>query len=189
MLKVRRNSMASRRLTPTEQAEAWSVFGEAVEYARVRVYEDAGWTNALPRLHARLARRPAPSADNAVTLGHRVSFPRRLDTAVEATAAGRFADFGWLMHELTHAWQAERIGVRYLLQALQAQVRLGEQVYDYGGEEGLRRATGAGFGLRGFNVEQQAEIARDLYMRRKHGLDVSAWMPFAAELARALPPP
>ena len=189
MLKVRRNSMASRRLTPTEQAEAWSVFGEAVEYARVRVYEDAGWTNALPRLHARLARRPAPSADNAVTLGHRVSFPRRLDTAVEAIAAGRFADFGWLMHELTHAWQAERLGVRYLLQALQAQVRLGEQVYDYGGEEGLRRATGAGFGLRGFNVEQQAEIARDLYMRRKHGLDVSAWMPFAAELARALPPP
>jgi len=181
--------MASRRLTPTEQAEAWTVFGGAVDYVRVRVDEDAGWTNALPRLHARLARRPAPTTDNAVTLGHRVSFPRRLDTTVEAAAAGRFGDFGWLMHELTHAWQAERMGVRYLLQALQSQVRLGERVYDYGGEEALRRATEAGFGLRGFNVEQQAEIARDFYMGRKHGLDVSAWMPVAAELSRAIPAP
>jgi len=181
--------MGSRGLTPTEQAEAWSVFSSALDYARVRVVEDAGWTNALPRLQARLAGRPAPSTDNAVTLGYRVCFPRRLDTTADALAAGRFGDFGWLMHELTHAWQAERMGVRYLLQALQAQMKLGPQVYEYGGESAVRAATAAGKGLAAFNVEQQAEIARDSYMHGRHGLDVSAWMPFAAELSRAIPPP
>lgn len=178
--------MASRGLTPTEQDEARSVFGSALDYARVRVVEDAGWTNTLPRLQARLAGRPSPSIDNAVTLGHRVCFPRRLDTAAEALAAGRFGDFGWLMHELTHAWQAERMGVRYLLQAIQGHVQLGASVYAYGGEDALRRATESGVGLRSFNVEQQGEIARDVYTRRRSGLDVSAWMPFAEELARSI---
>jgi protein-disulfide isomerase-like protein with CxxC motif len=93
------------------------------------------------------------------------------------------------MHELTHAWQAERTGVRYLLQALQAQMKLGPQVYEYGGESAVRAATAAGKTLAEFNVEQQAEIARDFYMHGRHGLDVSAWMPFAAELSRAIPPP
>ena len=177
--------MAWRSLTPTERSEAAIVFGETIDYGRIRVAEDAGWTNALPRLRARLAGNVAPNYDNAITLGHRIHFPRPLDTTPLALSEGRVWDFGWLVHELTHVWQAERIGPRYLWLAIRAQMTDGEAVYDYGGEDGLREAVLAGSGLGGFTVEQQAEIVRDGYLRRRLGLDQSAWDPILDELSRA----
>jgi hypothetical protein len=89
------------------------------------------------------------------------------------------------MHELMHVWQAERIGPRYLWRALLAQLKEGEAVYDYGGEDGLRQAVLAGVGLGGFTVEQQAEVVREGYLRRRLGLDHSAWDPILAELIRS----
>ena len=176
--------MAWRSLTPTERSEAAVVFGETLDYGRIRLTENAGWTNALPRLGARLAGKPVPSYDNAITLGHRIHFPRRLDTTPAARSDGRLRDFGWLMHELMHVWQAERIGPRYLWRALRTQMSDGEAVYDYGGEDGLREAVLAGTGLSGFTVEQQAEIVRDGYLRRRLGQDQSAWDPILGELAQ-----
>lgn len=176
--------MAWRSLTPAERSEAAIVFGETIDYGRIRVTEDAGWTNALPRLRARLAGKPAPTYDNAITLGHRIFFPRRLDTTPPAQSEGRLRDSGWLMHELMHVWQAERIGLRYLWRALRSQISDGEAVYDYGGEDGLREAVLSGSGLSGFTVEQQAEIVRDGYLRRRLGLEHSAWNPILSELAR-----
>jgi hypothetical protein len=169
--------MASRSLTPTEQAEAQLVFGDGLTYGRVRVAESAGWTNALPRIRGWFSGHPLPAADNAVTLGHTTYFPRRLHTTLEALTTGHFGDFAWLIHELTHAWQAERIGARYLTQALSIQLRRKGNVYDYGGEAAVLAAVEAGTYLKAFNVEQQAEIARDYYARRKVGLDTSGWEP------------
>lgn len=177
--------MAWRSLTPTERGESDAVFGEALDYDRIRLTEEAGWTNALPRLRARLAGSPAPDFDNAITLGHRIHFPRRLDTTPAALPENDLRDFGWLMHELMHVWQAERIGPRYLWRALLAQLNEGEAVYDYGGEDGLRQAVLAGVGLGGFTVEQQAEVVREGYLRRRLGLDHSAWDPILAELIRS----
>jgi hypothetical protein len=177
--------MIWRSLTPTERTEASLVFGEALDYDRIRLAEDAGWTNALPRLRAWLAGKPAPTYDNAITLGHRIHFPRRLDTTPQARSEGRVWDFGWLMHELTHVWQSERIGPRYIWRALRAQMSDGAAVYDYGGEDGLREAVLSGSGLGGFSVEQQGEIVRDGYLRRRLGLDESAWTPMLAELTRS----
>ena len=175
--------MPWRSLTPTERAEAAFVFGETLDFSRIRLAENAGWTNALPRLGARLAGKPTPSYDNAITLGHRIHFPRRLDTTPVALSEGRLRDFGWMMHELMHVWQAERIGLRYLWRALRAQLTAGEAVYDYGGEDGLREAVLAGTGLGGFTVEQQAEIVREGYLRLRLGQDQAAWAPFLGELA------
>jgi len=177
--------MAWRGLTPTEHSEAAVIFGETIDYGRIRLAEDAGWTNALPRLRARLAGEPVPTFDNAITLGHRIHFPRRLDTTPAARSEGRLRDFGWLVHELMHVWQAERIGPRYLWRALRAQMTDGEAVYDYGGEDGLREAVLAGSGLGGFTVEQQAEIVRDGYLRLRLGREHSAWDPILGELARS----
>lgn len=175
--------MAWRSLTSIERSEATLVFPEALDLDRVRVAEDARWTNAFPRLWARLRRRERPAYDNAITLGHRICFPRPLATTPQDLADGRWSDFGWLVHELTHVWQAERIGPRYLWRALRAQVRDGDDVYDYGGEDGLREATLSGLGLAGFTVEQQAELARDYYLRRRRGADVEAWAPIVAKLS------
>jgi len=173
--------MATRRLTPTEQTEAQIVFADGLEYARVRVAENAGWTNALPRLRGWFSGHALPAADNAITLGYTAYFPRRLQTTPELLTAGRFGDFAWLIHELTHAWQAERIGARYLAQALGIQLRGKGNVYDYGGEPAVFAAIDSAARLQAFNVEQQAEIARDYYFRRKHGLEVSGWEPLVGE--------
>lgn len=172
--------MASRSLTPTEQTEAHIVFAEGLDYPRVRVAENAGWTNALPRLQGWFSGHALPAADNAITLGYTAYFPRRLQTTPELLAAGRFGDFAWLIHELTHAWQAERIGARYLAQAIAVQLRRKGNVYDYGGEPAVLAAIDSSTGLKAFNVEQQGEIARDYYTRRKQGREVSGWEPLVS---------
>ncbi len=163
--------MSSRRLTPLEEAEARTVFADGILYHRVHIEENAGWTNALPRVHGWLAGHPQPLGDNAIALGHHLFFPRRLRTSLESLAAGDLGDLAWLIHELTHVWQAERIGWRYLGLALWVHLRHRETAYDFGGEPAMMAAMDGRRPLRSFNVEQQAEIARDYYVRRRQGID------------------
>ncbi len=156
------------------------MFAGGILYPRVRVVESARWANALPRLQARLANQPPPSGDNAMALGHRLNFPRPLRTSVDSLAAGDLGDFAWLIHELAHVWQAERIGPRYAWQALGLHLGAGPGVYRYGGETAVLAAADGGQNLAAFNVEQQAEIARDYYLRRSLGMDTQAWESVAA---------
>lgn len=65
----------------------------------------------------------------------------------------------WLIHELTHAWQYQHIGIRYLFKAILGHIRLGPKVYEYGGEKGLREAVADGVEFTSFNPEQQGDIA------------------------------
>jgi hypothetical protein len=46
-------------------------------------------------------------------------------------------------------------------------------------------ATARHASLSDFNPEQQADIARDYYLRRKLGSPTAAWEPFVAELRAA----
>jgi hypothetical protein len=172
--------MAGRGLTPLEEAEARIVFADSILYHRVRVVENAGWTNALPRMRGWFANHPLPAADNAVALGHTTYFPRGLQSSPGALAEGRLGDFSWLIHELAHVWQAERIGPRYALQALGLHLSIGRDIYSYGGETAVLAATEAGRTVADFNVEQQAEIARDYYVRRRMGIDTLGWEPLIA---------
>ena len=70
---------------------------------------------------------------NAVTLGSTSYFPVTLNTAPDAVAGGNLRDMGWLVHELTHQWQYQRMGLRYLTAALGVQIRLGRRAYEMGG--------------------------------------------------------
>ena len=175
-----------RRLIPVEQAEARRVFGANLDYSRIWVYEGVAWPNWVACIGARLARRDPPG-DNAITLGNRLFFPVSLRTSQAALESGVGRDFAWLIHELAHAWQYQHVGPRYLMRAIAAQVRLGPQAYDYGGEEGLRQAAGSGKGLLSFNPEQQADIARDIYLMALQGEVGEAWRPFDVQL-KSLPP-
>jgi hypothetical protein len=172
--------MAGRGLTLLEEAEARIVFADSILYHRVRVVENARWTNALPRMRGWFTDHSLPAADNAVALGYTTYFPRPLRSSPGALAASQFGDFGWLIHELAHVWQAERIGPRYALQALGLQLRIGRDVYSYGGEPAVLAAIDAGRSVADFNVEQQAEIARDYYVRRRMGIDTHGWEPLIA---------
>jgi hypothetical protein len=173
--------MGKRGLSPLEEAEARLIFADGILYSRVCVVENASWTNVVPRLRIWLGDSLQPAADNAIAIGHTAYFPRELRSSALALADGQIGDLAWLIHELTHTWQAERMGARYALQALGLHLRGGRGVYSYGGETAILAAIEAGRGLSAFNVEQQAEIARDCYIRRRLGMGTEAWEPLIAE--------
>jgi hypothetical protein len=163
--------MKGRQLSPTEIREARQVFGNVLDYSRVRVLEGARWTDLMRRRVAPESDR-SPAPHNAMTLGWRCCFPVRLRTTVADLAVGDLGDMGWLVHELAHAWQFQQTGWGYAWKAVRALVRFGEAAYHYGGAEGLQASA---HGLASFNVEQQAEIARDYYLRRRRGAECAAW--------------
>jgi len=177
--------MNRRPLSPTEVAAAQSVFQNSLQTSRVHVVEGAAWTNWLARFGAWLKREPPPRLANAVGLPNNVFFPHVLRTKPADLAAGYFVDMAWLIHELTHAWQFQHTGLRYLTRALVLQVKQGKGIYGYGGADGLRKAVGAGKRWSDFNPEQQGDIARDYYLERKRGRDTSAWDPYIGEMRRS----
>ncbi|MGD8621161.1 MAG: hypothetical protein PVH60_04345 [Anaerolineales bacterium] len=176
----------SRRLTQTEIEEARLVFGSSIQYAEIRVFEGARWPDWLARIAAWFARTPAPT-HNAVTLGNRLFFPLALRTASLEDGGFVLQDMAWLIHEITHAWQYQRQGWKYLWQAIRVQLKMGARSYNYGWEHGLHEARLRGDSLFAFNPEQQGDIARHYYYRYKQGLDTRAWEPFVTSFKVPLP--
>lgn len=183
--------MPRRPLTTDEIAEARLVFGNGLDYSRARVFENTRWPNLIADVGAALhgSRR---QSDNAVTLGNTCYFPVILRTSAEVIASGELTHVTWLLHELTHQWQFQRMGWGYLLRALRVQLREGQQGYAYKGkhpspEAALRAALTAGRRLRDFNLEQQGDLARDYYLALKQRRDASTWEPFVAEFRMPAP--
>ncbi len=156
------------------------VFGDGLDYGRVRIFENT----PLPDWIATLGGSPKP---NAITLGNTGYIPLTLNTGPTAIERGDLGHMAWLIHELAHQWQYQRAGWRYLFEALGAQARAGMKSYDYRGEHeseaaSLREAVTRGLRLRDFNREQQGDLARHFYERLKQGQDVAPWEPFIAEI-------
>jgi len=129
----------SRPLDEREEAVARSVFGEHLYYRRVRLDERAFLGPRQWRLCY-------------VSFFH-VNSWGPMDDAL-------------LVHELVHVWQYQRLGFRYIPQALLAQASIAG--YDYGGADALYKARRAGGRLSDFNLEQQADIIAD-YFRIQQG--------------------
>ena len=130
----------SRPLDAREEALARALFGDRVNYRRVRLDERAF---AGPR-----------QGQFCYVSFYHVNSWGGMDDAL-------------LLHELVHVWQYQRLGSRYISQALRAQAS--SEGYDYGGTEALRRAQAGGKWLGDFNLEQQADIIAD-YVRLRRGL-------------------
>lgn len=124
----------TRRLTEREIALARSVFGDAIDYQKVRVDE---------RSH----------------IGCRQYRFAYVGFYV-VNAWGQLPD-PILIHELTHVWQYQRLGSVYIPRALWAQRTAAG--YDYGGTEALSQALSQGKSLTDFNYEQQADIVADYF--------------------------
>jgi hypothetical protein len=151
----------SRPLTAGERAEAAIVFGPGLDYSKIVIREH----------------RILGAGNLARTLPRSVNFPRG------ALSRGDFLP--WLIHELTHSWQYQH-GVPLTTTATTALLCwTGLRSYDYGGEPGLAAAIAAGRGLRSFNTEQQADIARDYYRAVKTGNPTAVYSPFVAEFRTA----
>ena len=180
--------MAKRLLTVSELAEARLVFADGLDYKRTYVNEGAYFPpNFIADIGALFQGRKR-TWDNAITLGDTSYFPRRLRTE-PAEIAQDLTDISWLMHELTHQWQFQTAGWRYLSEALNVQFSLGLAAYNYTGKhssprEALRAAVAARRRYQDFNREQQGDIVRDYYVALKRGEEAGPWEPCVDELRK-----
>ena len=178
------NSSRVRPLYDWEVAQAHIVFGGALRFEKVRVHECAAWPDAIDRLGRRLKHMPPPDIQdhNAITLGYNSYFPVQFPATVVPLGQPQDYVMGWLIHELTHAWQYQHTGWTYLLRALSAQIRLGADAYDFGGPDGLLARRQEGWTFHSFNLEQQGDITRSYYEAQRAGQDVSAWLPYIQDI-------
>ena len=90
------------------------------------------------------------------------------------------------IHEVSHVWQYERVGARYIVWALQAQATKAGYNYGFGYASGIDALhQNRERGLRAFNLEQQADIIADAF-RTKSG-DTPVWSTAAADMALFAP--
>ncbi len=131
----------TRRLNNREKALARAVFGDRIDYARVRI-------------------------DERAFIGcRRFRFAYVGFNMINSWGPLSDAHF---IHEMVHIWQYQREGAVYIPRALWAQRT--PEGYDYGGEAGLRSAVAQGYTLEDFNYEQQGDIVAD-YFCLKNGLN------------------
>ncbi len=174
--------MSVRSLRPEEIAEVEKVFGDGLDVTRCRIYEGSDFPNLIGRIGAFLRGKKPPDA-NAITVRNTSYFPRSLNTS-DPKHELWLTDTGWLMHELTHQWQYQHDGIRYLLEAIFAPT----YVYTPDGEthnDALKGASKAGKKFRDFNREQQGDIVRDYYWSTKlepPEADRSGWDDYMQEV-------
>lgn len=124
----------TRRLTEREIALARSIFGETIDYQKVRVDE---------RSHIGCRQyRFAYVGFHFVNSWGELSDPH-------------------FIHEMVHVWQFQRLGSVYIPRALWAQRT--PEGYDYGGIAALQNAARQGKTLADFNYEQQGDIVADYF--------------------------
>ncbi len=124
----------TRPLKPWERKLAQEVFGNAINYKRVRVDE---WALIGP-----------PQMKICYVSCYIVNSWGKMSNAT-------------LIHELVHVWQYQNIGLTYIPRALRAQYS--SAGYNYGGLAQLKRFKKQGKTFFAFNLEQQAEILSDYY--------------------------
>lgn len=106
----------------------------------------------IPWSSVRVWRLPPTLFSAMVPLGRGIVFARW--RARKDFASTHLGEQGWFIHELAHVWQAER-GIMLPFAKLGA---LGARAYRY------RVRNGAA--LNSYNIEQQAEIVRHLFLAR-----------------------
>lgn len=149
-----------RKLTRREREAAREVFGDAINYRAVRLWAC-----------------PAPVLRRAFVAGHvmgmsLIVWPARSALKDFADVRAPIRPLAVLMHELTHVWQAQG-GVNLLM----AKIRAGDSLESY------RYALAPDLDFAGLNIEQQAMVVQDAFLRRRLSAE-----PQAAELyARLLP--
>jgi len=175
------DSSIKRPLFAWEIQEARRVFAGNMDYEIIRIHENAAWLNTLNRLGSGLNRIPYDPVPKAITMGNHCLFPGQLYQPFPRRGIREISRIGWLIHELTHVWQYQHMGWRYLILSLRSQFKLKSKAYNFGGEEGLLERLSMGWKLIDFNLEQQGDLARTYYQALREGKAVSAWKPFIEE--------
>jgi hypothetical protein len=131
----------TRLLTTGETALARSIFGDSIDYSRIRLIRGKWWP---------LQPRNAAMAPNGNIYFHPAAGGWSEDFAAEPLSRQ-----GFFIHEMTHVWQAQRGGRFYLPLMRHPFCR-----YSYALEPGKPFAR--------YGIEQQAEIVRHRFLA-EHG--------------------
>jgi hypothetical protein len=129
--------MAERPLTAGETALARSVFGDAIDYTRVRLIKRKWW--------------PLQPRNFIMTPSGNLHFHPRGSAWSDDFSSETLLLQGLFIHEMTHVWQAQKRGKLYLPLMRHPFCR-----YDY--------AIRAGWPLERYGLEQQAEIVRHRFL-------------------------
>jgi Subtilase family len=132
----------TRSLTPDEIKLAKSVFGNSINYRLVKLDEAAKTVDWAKQLKGFNAPRP-------FTTFHTINSWGKLEKET-------------LIHELTHIWQYEHGGAKYIPEALAVNGK--SSGYDYKGVSNLRKLQAARKGMSSFNPEQQAKIVEEYFL-------------------------
>jgi hypothetical protein len=173
-----------RKMYDWEIAEAQNAFGNSLNYDRVRICEGYGIADFTDRIGRFLKRQPplGPGEHNSITLRNRCYFPVYLPENKPEANSVDVSNVEWLMHELTHTWQYQHTGIRYLFRALWAQLLHGDAAYDFGGPSNLVALRDGGGTILDFNPEAQADIVQTYYSNAHASLDVSAYLPYLQDI-------
>lgn len=128
--------MGGQPLSAKEILIAKSVFSESIDYKEVKIKSGGLLTWIYP----------------GVTVGNTIAFPKK------AYDEENLEDQALLIHELTHVWQFQHEGIRYLFQALYAEV-FTDNPYVIHYEESKS--------FQDYDVEEQAEIAAEYYLTKE----------------------
>jgi hypothetical protein len=129
-----------RALTPGEVTLARSIFGDAIDYAQVRIRR----------------RKFFPLHPRQVTMAPRghLHFHPEANHYCDDFAEAPLHHQAHFIHEMTHVWQAQRLGEWYLVLRRHPWCR-----YDY--------AIKPGWKLEQYGIEQQAEIVKHAFLLRQ----------------------
>ena len=176
-----------RPLYEWEKTEAQLVFGDSLNFERVRINEGVRWPDTFNIIGRRLKKMPPPGPKdhNAITLGFSCNFPINLPETNPSPGNPDEFFVNWLIHELTHCWQHQHTGPIYIVRALSAQFRLKDEAYKFGGEPNLINVRTAGGNIYSFNPEAQAVIAQTYYLRLRKNLIVTAFEPYIDDIRKA----
>lgn len=130
---------SSRPLTPAERALAASMFGDAIDYERVRVHRRAWW----PLQPRRITMAPD---------GH-LWFHPQAPHYCECFGYAGLASQAHFIHEMTHVWQATRSGKWWLPLMRHPFCRYGYTITP-------------GKPFERYGIEQQAEIVKHIFLAR-----------------------
>lgn len=155
------------RTTPLTGDELEAITGvlgpEAMRFGDVRVVEGGVFDWIFKR-----------NGNLAFATWHSINLPR--------TGRHTRQNLPIVVHELTHVYQYEQVGSRYLGEAVYMLIKTKRDCYNYGGAAGLETACTAGRCYRDFNREQQATITQDYYDLKSRGKDVTAYDSFIAQV-------
>ena len=128
-----------RRLTDGEVELAKTIFGNAIDYSKVKIWRKKWW----PFQPRRITMAPR---------GH-LHFHPQGDSYCDDFSQASISLKGFFIHELVHVWQSQKYGSWYLPLRRHPFCR-----YDY--------SLKPGWPLERYGIEQQAEIVRHAFMLR-----------------------